>query len=107
MQGVAAVAGLFGVWVATADNPHPDKPGKKSYEIVPCLVVHKGEIEICAWNCEHGVWDDADGDDFRYQTSQVSHWMPLPSLPSPNTELSNAGPSGPAKQNTASPGVAL
>ena len=75
-------------WIATTELKHPDKPGKKSYEIVPCLVVHKGEIEICAWNCEHGVWDDRDGDDFRYKAEEVSHWMHLPPPPPACRQLS-------------------
>ena len=76
-----AVADLFGGWVDSRKTPHPPKPGKKAYEQIPCLVVYNGEIEICQWNCEHLVWDDASGDDFRYNASTVTHWAFLPDLP--------------------------
>ena len=71
-------------WIPTTEKPHPDKPGVKRYEQVPCLVVHGGEILLRQWNCEHLVWDTEDGDDFFCRAADVSHWMPLP--PMPNTE---------------------
>jgi len=68
-------------WVDSSVIPHPPKPGKSSYEQVQCLVVYRGEIEICWWNCEHLVWDDDEGDDFRHKASDVSHWAFMPALP--------------------------
>ena len=77
----ARAATLFGSWVSSNDKPHPDKPGKERYEQIPCLVVHRGEIMIRQWNCEHLVWDGEDGDDFFCRADAVTHWMPLPPLP--------------------------
>lgn len=50
-------------WVKTKDRL-PEKPGKKSYEYVDCLIYHNGEILQRPWNCEHLCWDDAHYDDF-------------------------------------------
>lgn len=69
-------------WIPTADKLRPDKPGKRPYEQVPCLVVKNQEILIRLWNFEHLVWDDEDGDDFFCNAVDVTHWMPLPDLPS-------------------------
>lgn len=64
-------------WIATADRL-PEKPGKRSYEQIECLIkLPNGDIEVSMWNCEHLCWDDADGDDFRFDPGQPSHWMPL------------------------------
>lgn len=64
-------------WIATADRL-PEKPGKRSYEQIECLIkLPNGDIEVSMWNCEHMCWDDADGDDFRFDPGQPSHWMPL------------------------------
>lgn len=71
-------------WTATADKLHPDKPGLRPYEQVPCLIVRKGEVLLRQWNCEHLIWDTEDGDDFFCNPGDVSHWMRLPSLPQSN-----------------------
>ena len=69
-------------WIATTEKLHPDKPGLLRYEQIPCLIVRNREILIRQWNCEHLVWDDEDGDDFYCEAKDVTHWMPLPALPS-------------------------
>lgn len=73
-------------WISTQDKLHPDKPGLKPYEQVPCLVVYKREVFIRLWNCEHFVWDDEDGDDYFCSAEEITHWMLLPGLP-PNAKL--------------------
>ena len=72
-------------WIATTDKPHPDKPGLRRYEQIPCLIVKNREILLRQWNCEHLVWDGEDGDDFYCKAEDVTHWMPLPGLPSSAT----------------------
>jgi len=76
-------------WIATTDKLHPDKPGLQRYEQIPCLIVRHREILLRQWNCEHLVWDGEDGDDFYCNAEDVTHWMPLPPMPS-NTERSGA-----------------
>ena len=71
-------------WIKTRDSL-PVKPGKASYEQIPCLIFVNGEIELSVWNCEHLVWDDSSGDDFRYSPHQPSHWQPLPPPPTEDT----------------------
>jgi hypothetical protein len=51
------------------------------YSQVPCLVIHNSEIKILAFNHEHLCWDDEHYDDYYCDIKDVSHWMPLPSLP--------------------------
>lgn len=68
-------------WIPTTQQKHPEKPGLKRYEQIPCLVVKGGQIQILQWNCEHLVWDREDGDDFYCKADAVSHWMPLPAPP--------------------------
>ncbi len=68
------------LWVKPQDAL-PTKPGKKSYEYVDCLIVHKGEIKMRPWNCEHLCFDDEHYDDFFCDASDVELWRPLPSIP--------------------------
>lgn len=64
-------------WRKTIDGL-PKKPGKKNYEQIECLIMlPSGEIEISLWNCEHEVWDDEHGDDYRHDPCKPTHWMPL------------------------------
>lgn len=72
-------------WIPTTQQKHPEKPGLKRYEQIPCLVVKGGQIQILQWNCEHLVWDDASGDDYYCDVEDVSHWMPLSDLPTPES----------------------
>ena len=69
-------------WIPTTDKLHPNKPGLRPYEQVPCLIVRNREILLRQWNCEHLVWDTEDGDDFYCEANKdVTHWMTLPPLP--------------------------
>lgn len=69
-------------WTKTTDGL-PKKPGKKRYEgQIPCLVVRYGQIEILVWNCEDIDWYDRFGDEYECQPLAVSHWIPLPEMPS-------------------------
>lgn len=64
-------------WRKTTDGL-PQKPGLKSYEQIECLIMlPNGDLEISMWNCEHEVWDDAEGDDYRHDPCKPTHWMPL------------------------------
>ncbi len=64
-------------WNKTADGL-PQKPGKRDYEQIECLIIlPNGDLEISVWNCEHLVWDDAEGDDFRYDPGYPTHWIAL------------------------------
>ena len=75
-------------WIPTTDKLHPDKPGQRPYEQVPCLIVRNREILLRQWNCQHLVWDTEDGDDFYCEANKhVTHWMTLPPLPF-NAEVS-------------------
>lgn len=67
-------------WIRTKDRL-PEKPGKRDYEYVDCLIYHKGERKIRPWNCEHLCWDTEDYDDFFAEPTEPTHWMPLPSEP--------------------------
>jgi hypothetical protein len=69
-------------WIKTSERL-PIKPGKRSYEHVDCLVVFKGQVFARPWNCEHECWDDEDGDDHWAEALEVTHWMPIPPLPTP------------------------
>jgi hypothetical protein len=68
-------------WISTKQKSHPDKPGLRDYEQIPCLVVYQGEVIILQWNCEHLCWDREDGDDFFCGIQDVTHWMLLPAAP--------------------------
>lgn len=73
-------------WIPTTDKLHPEKPGKRPYEQVPCLIVRNREILSRQWNCQHLVWDTEDGDDFYCEADEnVTHWMLLPPLPFKST----------------------
>jgi hypothetical protein len=67
-------------WIKTADRL-PEKPGKRSYEYVECLIYHKGQILLRPWNCEHLCWDDEAQNDFYCDPKEPTHWMPLPNPP--------------------------
>lgn len=79
-------------WIATADRL-PQKPGVEHYEHVWCLIYYHGEILLRPWNCEHLVWDDAEGDDFYCDPLAPTHWRPLP--PPPGIPDSNQAESSP------------
>ena len=68
-------------WTLTIEKPHPDKPGKASYEQIRCLVVHNGEVLIRWWNCEHLCWDDEQADDHFCNVADVTAWMLAPEPP--------------------------
>lgn len=68
------------LWAKPQDRL-PEKPGKKSYEYVDCLIVYKGEVIQRPWNCEHLCFDDVDYDDFFCNAVDVDWWMPLPKAP--------------------------
>lgn len=64
-------------WNKTADGL-PKKPGKRNYEQIECLIMlPNGDLEISVWNCEHEVWDDAEGDDYRYDPEHPVLWLEL------------------------------
>ena len=69
-----------GEWIKTSDRL-PEKPGKKSYEYVDCLIYINGNVQQQPWNCEHLCWDDTHYDDFQYEPTKPTHWMPLPTPP--------------------------
>lgn len=69
-------------WISVKERL-PEKPGKESYEHVPCLVNSGWGIHILLWNCEHLCWDQEDGDDISDADQEVTHWMPLPEPPQP------------------------
>lgn len=67
-------------WTKITDGL-PGKPGIREYEQIECLIkLPNGDIEVSMWNCEHMCWDDADGDDFRFDPGWPTHWMPLAPL---------------------------
>ncbi len=78
-QRAALDAALAGAWIT--DKRHPDKPGKKHYEQIPCLIVRRGEVEHAVWNCNYMTWDDPSGDSVKCSVDDVSAWMPLPPPP--------------------------
>ncbi len=67
-------------WISTTERL-PEKPGKRNYEHVACLVTRGYGTEILMWNCEHECWDDASGDDYECDPLTVTHWQPLPQPP--------------------------
>lgn len=73
-------------WISVNDRL-PEKPGKKAYEHVYCLVYAPGEGAVVRpWNCEHLCWDDEDGDDYSGLNGHITHWMPLPAKPGSEPE---------------------
>lgn len=70
-------------WISTEVKLHPDKPGLSRYEQIPCLVIFKDSnyIENLVWNCEHLVWDGADGDDYACDADKIAYWMAFPLTP--------------------------
>ena len=70
-------------WILTKDAL-PEKPGKKSYEYVDCIIrMPNGDTMIRPWNCEHLCWDDEHYDDFQYNPTEPLAWMLLSDLPEP------------------------
>lgn len=67
-------------WIKPTDRL-PEKPGKKYYEYVDCLIVHKGEVKARPWNCEYLCFDDVNYDDFFCGPEHVEYWMLVPALP--------------------------
>ena len=81
-------------WISVKDRL-PEKPGKRGYEHVYCLVYAPGEGALVRpWNCEHLCWDDEDGDDYSCLNGHITHWMPLPDKPGsePTSEQADLGP---------------
>jgi hypothetical protein len=73
----AQVAAKPLAWNRT-DAGLPQKPGKWAYEQIECLIrMPNGDIEVAMWNCEHLVWDDAYGDDYRHDALDPTHWIEL------------------------------
>lgn len=73
-------------WTPTTEKMHPDHPGVRMYEQVPCLIVRDRKILSRQWNCENLVWDTEDGDDFYCEADDnVTHWMLLPPFPFKST----------------------
>lgn len=67
-------------WIKTSDRL-PEKPRKRDYEHVECLIYYKNQVLKRPWNCEHLCWDDEDGDDFFCDPEEPTHWPPLPAAP--------------------------
>jgi len=67
-------------WIKTSDRL-PEKPGKRDYEYVDCLIFYKGEVLKRPWNCEHLCWDDEHYDDHFCDPKEPSHWMLVPAAP--------------------------
>ena len=68
-------------WTKTIDAL-PAKPGKERYEHVWCIiqVPNRGPL-IRPWNCEHLCWDDEEADDFEFEATHPTAWMPISDLP--------------------------
>ena len=67
-------------WTNTSDSL-PQKPGVRDYEQIECLIrMPNGDIVIAMWNCEHECWDDADGDDYRFDPTTPTHWLAMTSI---------------------------
>lgn len=70
-------------WISTADELPDDE--------TPVLIVHNGAIAIGELRWEHPsyeethppfrYWDDPNNDGQDWDWCDVTHWMPLPSLP--------------------------
>ncbi len=69
-------------WIKTSEAL-PQKPGKASYEVIPCVIWVKGEPKLSMWNCEHLCWDDEEGDDWRYDPTTPTHWAEITAPASP------------------------
>lgn len=69
------------VWVTPKSlTDMPEKPGKASYKYVECLVLHRGQIKLRPWNCEHLVFDDEEQDDHFCEWHEVSMYAVLPTV---------------------------
>lgn len=55
----------------------PKKPGREAYEYVECLVLHRGEVKMRPWNCEHQVFDDEEYDDHFCEWHEVRAYLDL------------------------------
>lgn len=74
-------------WIKiTSADDLPKKPGKRAYEQIDCLVIIRGEVEHCVWNCEHLVWDDSSGDDYRHDAMTPSYYLAITLPPTPPEE---------------------
>lgn len=72
-------------WKSTKDGL-PEKPGKEAYEQVQCLVITMFDhLTILTWNCEHGCWDDEDGDDYACDPMDVKYYIPISHLSTPQS----------------------
>lgn len=70
-------------WKAIKDGL-PEKPGLEQYEQVVCLVITMFDhFTILTWNCEHGCWDDEDGDDYACDALDVKYYIPISQLSKP------------------------
>lgn len=68
-------------WIKITSLDDLPKKQTNSYEQYDCLVFYKGEIKHLVWNCEHLVWDDADGDDYFCDALSPTHYMLFPDYP--------------------------
>lgn len=70
-------------WISVNDGPPQPADPESPPDHIHCLVVYKGDITILAWNTYHVCWDDEDMDDYRCDLLDVTHYLPLDSLPNP------------------------
>ena len=73
-------------WESPQTDRLPVKPGKRSYEQIPCLVITSFGFVILQWNCEHKCWDDESGDDYVCDAMEVNYYIPLTEIPIPDGE---------------------
>jgi len=59
----------------------PERPDGTTETYVRCLIFVDGQWEIGMWNTYHLCWDDADGDDWRYDPYTPTSWASLPPKP--------------------------
>ena len=64
-------------WIPCSERL-PNRNELAAYSSIPCLTTRKGLVEVLCFNHEHECWDDATGDDFECDISEVLAWMPLP-----------------------------
>lgn len=81
-EASAALIAMRPQWIKPTDRL-PTKPGKSDYEYVDCLIVHKGNVKMRPWNCEHKCFDDEEYDDYFCDAREVELWMAVPALPAP------------------------
>lgn len=71
-------------WISVNDGPPKHLDPDNANDHVHCLVVRRGDICHLAWNVYHVCWDDADMDDYFCDLLDVTHYLPLDSLPNPD-----------------------